>query len=349
MQTIKHFLLRKFSYRTLKSYSKAMNALKQFLQKVSYWLLWPFLPLMARAAKMMAYTGFGTDACLKLGCLPLPVHFYSPIPDIDDLAQRKVWDRKSELTGIDFQPERQIEFLLELGRAFGSECSWPLLPTDDPYQFYLENDSFSFGCAAATHSILRRYKPRRVVEIGSGNSSLVISSALRRNMTEGHPARYTIVDPYPRPIIEAGLPGVSELRKERVELLDVKFFDQLQENDVLFVDSGHTVRTGGDVNYLILDVLPRLAPGAVIHFHDIGLPYEYPKVYFTNPQFRVFWTEAYLLQAFLSLNSKFEVLLALSYLMTDRRDTFCMAFPSYDPSQHRAISGSFWIRRISEG
>jgi hypothetical protein len=82
--------------------------------------------------------------------------------------------------------------------------------------------------------------------------------------------------------------------------MDLAFLEELKENDILFIDSGHTVRTRSDVNFLILEVLPRLAPGAIVHFHDIPLPFEYQKVYFTNPTFRVFWTEAYLLQSFLA-------------------------------------------------
>jgi hypothetical protein len=141
------------------------------------------------------------------------------------------------------------------------------------------------------------------------------------------------------------LPALTQLVKERVEILNVNFFDQLGKDDVLFIDSGHVVRIGGDVNYLILDILPRLAPGVIIHFHDVGLPCDYPKVYATNPQFRVFWTEAYLLQAFLCYNDKFEILLAMNYLMTECQDVFRAAFPLYDPCKHRAVSGSFWIRR----
>ena len=305
-------------------------------------------PLLVPLVNRMARTGIGTDACLKIGCLPLPVHFYSPIPDIEDLERRRVWDRKSPLTGIDFQIEKQLAFLAKLGQEFGNECDWPLTPTDNPYRFYTENVSFSFGCAASAHGILRHFKPHHVIEVGSGNSSLVISAALLMNTEDSQERRkvnYTIVDPYPRPIIENGLPGLTQLVKERVELLDVSFFDQLKENDVLFIDSGHTVRTGSDVNYIILDVLPRLSPGVIVHFHDIGLPYEYAKVYATNPQFRVFWTEAYLLQAFLSMNSQFEILLALSDLMLAHREAFQDAFKHYNPNKHLAVSGSFWIRR----
>ena len=121
----------------------------------------------------------------------------------------------------------------------------------------------------------------------------------------------------------------------QVELINVDFFKQLSKNDILFIDSSHTVRIGSDVNYLILDVLPRLAPGVIVHFHDISLPDEYTKVYATNPRFRMFWTEAYLLQAFLCYNSQFEVLLAMHYLMTQQKEAFRSAFPRYDPLKYQ--------------
>jgi len=305
-----------------------------------------FSPILTPIITYMAKTGVGTDDCLRWGSLPMPVHFYSPVPDLGDLEKREVWDHKSALVGLDFHPEAQIQFLQRLGKQFGLECNWPPDPQVDPDQFYTENGTFSYGCAATTHCILRRFKPCHVIEIGSGNSTLVISRALSLNSKDSlEPIEYTAVDPFPRSIVEKGLSGLTRIIKEQVERLEIGFFDRLAENDVLFVDSSHTVRIGGDVNYIILDVLPRLAPGVIVHFHDIGLPYEYPKVYSTNPRFRVFWTEAYLLQAFLSFNSQFEILLAMNYLMTEHLEEFRGAFPLYDPLRHRASSGSFWIRR----
>ncbi len=307
----------------------------------------PFAPILAPIISYMARTGVGTDACLRYGCLPMRVHFYSPVPDLADLEQRKVWDRRSDLIGIDFRPDAQVALLTRLGQKFSQECDWPPNPTGDPYQFHTENGNFSYGCAASTHCILRHFKPRHVVEIGSGNSSLVIAAALLLNANDSAAtdAEYTIIDPYPRSIIKKSLSGVTQLVNQRVELLDGGFFERLGENDVLFIDSGHTVRIGSDVNYLILDVLPRLAPGVIIHFHDIGLPYEYPKVYATNPHFRMFWTEAYLLQAFLCFNIQFEVLLAMAYLTAERKEELLAAFSLYDPAKYPLTSGSFWIRR----
>lgn len=312
-------------------------------------LISTFSPLLAPIIARMAVTGNGTEACLIKKCLPLPVHFYSPIPDIADLEARNVWSRKSTLKGIDFNPERQIESLRMLGEEYGHECRWPHTPTGDIHQFYTGNSSFSFGCAAALYSMIRHNKPRNIIEIGSGNSSLVINQALAKNAeTDNIKTNYTIIDPFPKRLVVANLEHLSELIETQVELMDPDYFSRLSSNDILFIDSGHIVRIGSDVNYLILDVLPSLSLGVNIHFHDIPIPYEYPKTYAINPKFRQFWTESYLLQAFLCFNRKFEILLAMSYLMTEYSDTFARCFPHCEPVQLQNTSGSFWMKTTEE-
>lgn len=305
-----------------------------------------FLMPLIKLFRICAITGQGSNLCLKNGFLPLPVHFHSPVPDIKDLGQRKIWDVRSELRGIDFRAEAQVELLNELGLYYSNECQWPLMPTNNPSEFYLQNPSFSYGCAASTHCMIRHFRPNTVIEIGSGMSSMVISNALAMTCHEdGHNRKYIIVDPYPTDFIKGGSIEMGELLKIRVELLDTTFFDQLKANDVLFIDSGHCVRIGGDVNYLFLDILPRLEAGVIVHIHDISMPYEYSKVYATNETFRQFWTEQYLLQSFLCFNNKFEVLLATHYLMTDCFEMFRKWFPHYNAEIHPFTSGSFWMRR----
>jgi hypothetical protein len=128
-----------------------------------------------------------------------------------------------------------------------------------------------------------------------------------------------------------------------VEDVGVETFEQLQARDVLFIDSSHVVRIGGDVTYLFLEVLPRLQPGVVIHVHDIFFPGDYPRDWVVE-QFR-FWSEQYLLQAFLAFNSAFEVLLCNGYLQSKYapvlRATFARS-PWWG-------GGSFWMRRIAAG
>jgi hypothetical protein len=305
-----------------------------------------FFKPLTKIFRNTAVTGRGSNLCLKHGFLPVPVNFHSPIPDIGDLEERNIWNVRNALVGVDFREDEQIALLHELGANYSEECKWPLLPTDNPFDFYVQNQSFSYGCAASTHCMIRNSKPNLVVEIGSGMSSRVITNALLVNQTEdNYSGKHVIVDPYPDDVIKNRSSRSLELIESRVELLDPTWFDQLKAEDILFIDSGHCVRIGGDVNYLFLDVLPRLNPGVIVHIHDIGLPYEYPRTYAINESFRQFWTEQYLLQSFLCFNSEFEILLALNYLMTDHAVLFRELFPAYDPENHSFVSGSFWIRR----
>lgn len=326
---------------------REIMSIKKYLVKTVNFLLEKCSPLMANIICYMARTGVGTESCLQRRCLPVPIHYYQPIPDIKDLEKRNVWNKKSILGGIIFHPDEQVALLMELGQKFGKECDWPLNPTGNPLQFYTANDRFSFGDAASLYCIIRNFKPHRIIEIGSGMSSLVIHFALSKNNNEsgGKKARHIIIDPYPGTLIEKDLFDSISLVKEKVESVKEEYFEQLQKNDILFIDSGHTVRIGSDVNYLILDILPRLERGVIIHLHDVSLPYEYPKAYATNPGFRMFWTEAYLLQAFLCFNTQFEILLAMNYMMKEHKETLCNAFPFYDPQKDVLGTSSFWIRR----
>ena len=147
----------------------------------------------------MARTGAGTDACYRAGCLPMPVHFYSPVPDLDDLDKRRVWARRSELPGIDWQPDAQAARLRELGTGYGAECDWPLRGDPDGAAFFVDNGRFSFGCAAATHCLLRALKPRRVIEIGSGMSTRVIGGGPASEQGRGSPGRVHCHRPAPGP------------------------------------------------------------------------------------------------------------------------------------------------------
>jgi hypothetical protein len=112
---------------------------------------------------------------------------------------------------------------------------------------------------------------------------------------------------------------------------------------VLFIDSSHVVQVGGDVTHLFFQVLPRLAPGVVVHLHDIFLPREYPRAWVME-QHR-FWTEQYLLQAFLRFNREFEILLSAGWLSAHHPEALAAAIPSWDAERSRP--GSFWMRRVS--
>jgi hypothetical protein len=195
--------------------------------------------------------------------------------------------------------------------------------------------------------MIRHLKPRRVIEIGSGNSSRVLYAALKKNLQGSHCAEYSIVDPYPGEALQKmASSGNFTLHPSCVELLPYEFFDVLESGDVLFIDSGHVSKIGADVNYLYLEVLPRLKPGVIIHIHDICLPREYPESLYTSPTFRMFWTEAYILQAFLAFNSEFEVLLGMMWLQCNHGEKFLQIMNKLKTEEGWSGS-SFWFRRKS--
>jgi hypothetical protein len=114
----------------------------------------------------------------------------------------------------------------------------------------------------------------------------------------------------------------------------------LGADDILFIDSSHVLRIGSDVQYLFLEVLPRLAPGVLVHIHDIFMPAEYPREWVLTHGY--FWTEQYLLQAFLTFNTSWEVIWAGSFMQLNHRESLACAFPQ---AVLDAMPGSFWIRR----
>jgi predicted O-methyltransferase YrrM len=270
-----------------------------------------------------------------------PNHYYSPIPNVARLSP-KILDARSEMAGIDWRIESQFRFLREVCSRFRPEYErFPLKETGVPHQFYLDNGAFGKVDAEVLHCMIRHYRPRRVIEIGSGCSTLVTAAALELNRLEGAPeAHFTAIEPYPTAVFRHRIPGLTELLRRPLEEVDLALFQELGENDVLFVDSTHAVRCGGDVNQIYLEILPRTRTGVVVHVHDIFLPAEYPKKWLLEEH--IFWTEQYLLQAFLAFNRAFEVLWGGSYMHLEHSSELARHFPCY---RNDAWPGSFWMRR----
>lgn len=260
-----------------------------------------------------------------------PVHFYQPIPDTRELVP-ELWDRESALVGVDMRVEAQLALLDELGRYAAELDDVPFEEPEDKTQFYYRNHLFGGTDALVLYAMLRRARPRRIIEVGSGFSTLLALRAVAAN--EG--GRITCIEPYPRAFLHR--PEI-ELIPEKVQALGVAIFESLGENDVLFIDSSHVVKCGGDVTFLFLEVLPRLRPGVIVHVHDVFLPNELPRAWMV--ELHNFWTEQYLLHGFLILNSDFRVLLANAYLGKHHLEAFKRAFPR----SSWWGGGSFWMQR----
>ncbi len=269
-----------------------------------------------------------------------PVHFYQPIPNTGELAQH--YPERTALAGIDWNTEAQLALLDQLAQFAPETAAFPShRPADASDEtFYLDNGLFVGIDPHLYYCMIRHFQPRRIIEVGAGFSTLVAAQAIQRNAASVANAPQTTqliaVEPYPRDFIRRGAFGIQHYQ-QRAEALGAAFFDQLEAGDLLFIDSSHVVRTGGDVNFLILEVLPRLAPGVIVHLHDIFLPYEYPREWLLEK--RWFWTEQYLLQAFLIHNSKATVLLGNHFLERDHPQQLKALFP-------QALGwtgGSFWF------
>ncbi len=241
-----------------------------------------------------------------LGLHVLPNHFYTPIPDTRLLPSNIV---DSNLTGIDMNDTGQKLFLHNTLSLYKDDFHELLgKSVEANYGFHLGNGRFDGLDALVAYAMVRKHKPRRVIEVGSGMSTRILSLAGRQ--AEGE-LSITCIEPFPDETL-GQVPGVGYIYESPVEELDIDLFDALEKGDILFIDSSHTIRTSGDVLFLFLEVLPRLKKGVLVHVHDIFLPLDYPRNWLVNEH--RFWCEQYLLQAFLVGNVQFRVYFANSYM-----------------------------------
>jgi predicted O-methyltransferase YrrM len=266
-------------------------------------------------------------------------HFYSPIADPADIRARedRIWARADTMPGIDLKVERQLALLPELAR-YTPEIAWPVDKPDNPTAYFYGNDQYPVLDAEFLYAALRHFRPKTVIEIGSGFSSLITAEVNRRH--RGGAMTFHCVEPYPRQFLIDGVDGISSLVRSKVEDVELAFFDQLEAGDLLFIDSSHVSKVGSDVNYLFFEVLPRLRPGVLVHIHDIFLPDEYPKVWVIDQGRN--WNEQYLVRAFLQFNTAWEVLWAAHFMGTRHTAAVQATFPRYP---QLGGGGSLWLRR----
>ena len=283
----------------------------------------PQLKLLLKKFSLVLYK-VGT----RLGIHVVPVHYYTPLASPRDLKKSKeIWAKKSSLPGIAIDLDEQAGNLKKI-------C----LPFQDEYlgnQIYLEAINGQYGPgygyieAQAFHGVLRQSKPKRVIEVGSGVSTYCALQALKKNKEEkGVDFSITCIEPYPSDALKAH--AEIKLISDFVQKVSAETFLVLESNDILFVDSSHTVKPGGDVNYLFLEIFPRLKPGVIVHVHDIYLPYDYPRTVLDS---YLQWMETSLLRAFLINNQKVRIIFCLSQLHYDRKEVLREVFPEYQPQK----------------
>lgn len=264
-------------------------------------------------------------------------NYYSPIPDPEALDPR-VWTEPGPMPGLELDLDGQVGFLEGALAPFVAEFDPPLGPPGDDDGFYLHNPYYGRWDAPILHALVRHQRPARVLEIGAGFSTLVIAGALRRNAGEGTAAEHRVVDPHPSPVLE-GLGTRIDTRALPATAVPVDEFRSLGDGDLLFIDTTHAVKIGGDVAYLLLEAIPALGPGVLVHVHDVFRPFEYPRELLDR--FGAYWQEHHLLQALLAFNPRFEVVAANHALYRSRRERLTPLLGDPGPV---ALPSGFWFR-----
>jgi hypothetical protein len=252
---------------------------------------------------------------------------YSPVPDLAQLPP-DLWDRRDPLAGIALDVDAALGLVENELAPFLAEFDFPRDGPQPPGEFFLFNDNFEAVDSELLYALVRSRRPGRVVELGSGYTSLLIGAACRRNAADGTPTVHVAYDPYPRPqVLGERVPEPTVVVPISAADVPLEVFTSLEAGDILFVDTTHTVKVGSEVVHVVLDVLPLLRPGVLVHFHDIFTPWSYPREWLEEHQW--YWAEQYLLQGFLAFNEGFEILLPTQAMARDLPERLAAAIPSF--------------------
>lgn len=271
-----------------------------------------------------------------------PGHFASPFPNLDEIRrdEERIFRKgPATLPAIDMRAAEQIQ-LLNAFLPYYNEI--PFGPEKrDGLRYYYDNPAFSYCDAIILHCMIREMKPRKIIEVGSGFSSCVTLDT--NALFFSGEIDITFIEPYTK-LLNSLITDddKSSVRTIPSRLQDVPLgeFEALAANDFLFIDSTHISKIDSDVNYIFFEILPRLAPGVLVHFHDIPYPFEYRKAWVYEGRA---WNEAYLLRAFLQYNHAFRILFMNSYI-TRVHNKF---FKENMPLCLKNRGGSIWIRKES--
>jgi hypothetical protein len=269
-------------------------------------------------------------------------HHYSPLADISEVESRAALLFRKEVDlgpSINLQPKAQKQLLGEVARYY-SDFNWPKQPSRE-FRFHLGQTAFGPGDAVILHAILRYFRPKRVIEAGSGFTSALMLDTDERFFQ--NQIDFTFVEPYPESLLSLLHPndlGRCTLVRDKLQNVPLTVFHRLEANDLLFIDSSHVSKIGSDVNFILFEILPALRPGVLIHFHDILWPFEYSLRWIKEGKA---WNEAYMVRAFLQYNSHFEIILMNSFAGHAMRSLVEATMPLCleDPG------GSLWLRKVA--
>jgi predicted O-methyltransferase YrrM len=269
------------------------------------------------------------------GVYPIRNHYYEP---------RFIYP-----SFFDFNQIRKIPFEIDLNKQLNhldqlvNSSELNSFPIDLPIKqggFFVNNPNFGAGDVDLYYLNIRKFKPKRIIEVGSGYSTMVCLKAIEQNKIEGIKTELTCIEPFEMPFLNQEK-NIKLIRKP-VEEAGLELFQSLEGNDILFIDSSHIIRPGNDLLHIFFEIFPILKKGVVIHIHDIFSPRHYPKEWLTEKM--RFWNEQYLLEAFLHNNHDYQVLFSANHLVKsyyeEAKKVLVHLQPNSEPS-------SFWMQKIN--
>ena len=268
--------------------------------------------------------------------------YSSPIPSLSQIKTDHDWifAIPKEFPGIDLNVAGQRTLGMELA-PFVADCPFPMTATP-PWRYHGDNDWFSWGDAVVLYALVRSSRPARILEVGSGFSSAVILDTVEHHL--GDTTHCTFIEPYPdrlRSLLRPDDQQRCQVVVNRVHMVGIDPFLELAAGDILLIDSSHVSKVGSDVNWLIFEVLPRLAPGVLVHVHDVHFPFEYPEKWF---EWGFALNEIYMLRAFLTFNNRFKIIFWNDFLKTCETEWMRQNLPGC----LKGWSTSIWLRVMGD-
>ena len=272
-------------------------------------------------------------------------HFYSPVVDPLDVTLHadRIWPENPQCLGVDFDAARHREILENVLPRHLPAYDYPETLEETPTldRFFTRNSQFNWLDPRVLFALIREWRPRRMIEVGSGFSSLLVADVNRRFLADS--LDFTCIEPFPREFLKQRVQGITRVIEAKVQDVSLAEFEQLEAGDVLFVDSSHVAKTGSDVNHLVFEILPRLQRGVRIHIHDIFLPGDYPKDWVLGENRS--WNEQYVIRALLMHSTTFRVLFGSYYAYLAFPDLICDAL-SLKPGMAFG-GGSLWLEKVA--
>jgi hypothetical protein len=276
----------------------------------------------------------------KVNAFYPPGHYYSPIISVEDIEQRQeaIWEKETidGIDGIELNTENQ-KLLVKSFAQYYRDIPFPEHKTEN-IRYYFENDFYLYTDAIFLYSVMRHFKPKQIIEVGSGFSSAVMLDT--NEFFFDNKIQLTFIEPYTErlsSLLKNSDKKSTTIIESFVQSIPLNVFEKLDAGDILFIDSTHVIKTGSDVHYLIFEVLPKLKKGVLIHIHDIFYPFEYPKEWVLTGRN---WNEGYFFRSFLMYNNKFEIKLFSHYLHIHHKEVY-----KDMPLCFKNFGGNLWIEK----